>query len=666
MKIILQSLKLIYFKGAKNLEINFNPEITEISGANETCKTTLFDGFAWLLFGKDSQDRSDFEIKTLNSDNSVIEKIDHEVSGRLLIDDQKLELKKVYREVWQTKRGEPIERMTGHETLCFYDGMAIPITDYNNRIRSILNEETFKLITNPYQFNTDSNKWGWRERREVLIKMSGEITDQAIVNQYPEFTDFIAELNGKSISDMKLKIATEKAAAVKAQKEIPTRIDEVKKGTPEPLDYTLIGNKKTNVENDINNVDLQISSKQKASEQEFEKIQTKQSEINSLRTKQNQIVFSAKEAEQNRVFKANENYREQNNKITSLSNEWRQVDNEIKSLNSEILRDRSQVELCDRNMEKLREQYRQINESVFNPNSTVLVCPLFKHNCSDQFALSEFENSNETALENFNVDKRNKLNGINGNGLSEKNTQEVYEKAIKESEGAIEIKKGRLTTLQSQIEILRKDVAETSIQEPETIIPENIKEWIELEYQIKTIEKELSEFKPVDNSELTEKRKGLVIELDELKKQLATKDQIEVSENRIKELNKEARILAQQIADLEKIEYNILQFSKVKINEIDKVINSKFKYVRFKLFDTQINGSEIECCECTYKGIPFQSLNHAGQVISGIDIINAISEYYGISAPVWIDNRESINELIEIKSQLINLWVSTDKILTVS
>jgi uncharacterized protein YhaN len=53
-QIILKSLKLVYFKGQKNLEVNFNPDITDISGANETGKTTLFDSFTWLLFGKDS------------------------------------------------------------------------------------------------------------------------------------------------------------------------------------------------------------------------------------------------------------------------------------------------------------------------------------------------------------------------------------------------------------------------------------------------------------------------------------------------------------------------------------------------------------------------------------------------------------------------------------
>jgi predicted ATP-dependent endonuclease of OLD family len=58
-EIILKSLILKNFKGIKSLSVNFN-RITNISGDNATGKTTIFDAFTWLLFDKDSQDRSNF------------------------------------------------------------------------------------------------------------------------------------------------------------------------------------------------------------------------------------------------------------------------------------------------------------------------------------------------------------------------------------------------------------------------------------------------------------------------------------------------------------------------------------------------------------------------------------------------------------------------------
>ena len=73
-------MKLTNFKGIRNLEISFTNE-TNIYGDNGTGKTSICDAFTWLLFGKDSKDRKDFEIKTLDDNNKVIPEIDHEVEA---------------------------------------------------------------------------------------------------------------------------------------------------------------------------------------------------------------------------------------------------------------------------------------------------------------------------------------------------------------------------------------------------------------------------------------------------------------------------------------------------------------------------------------------------------------------------------------------------------
>ncbi|WP_144514952.1 ATP-binding protein, partial [Bacillus pumilus] len=80
-------------------------ESAKVYGDNATGKTTLFDAFMWLLFDKDSQNKKDFEIKTLSKDNKAVSGVDHEVSAVLLIDGKSVELKKVYSEKWTKKRG---------------------------------------------------------------------------------------------------------------------------------------------------------------------------------------------------------------------------------------------------------------------------------------------------------------------------------------------------------------------------------------------------------------------------------------------------------------------------------------------------------------------------------------------------------------------------------
>ena len=85
----------------------------------------------------------------------------------------------------------------------------------------------------------------------------------------------------------------------------------------------------------------------------------------------------------------------------------------------------------------------------------------------------------------------------------------------------------------------------------------------------------------------------------------------------------------------------------------------------FKMFEQQINGGEVECCECMVNGVPYSDVNTSGKIQAGIDIINALTDHYKINAPVFIDNRESIVRLPECKSQIINLIVKEGQKLTV-
>ena len=129
---------------------------------------------------------------------------------------------------------------------------------------------------------------------------------------------------------------------------------------------------------------------------------------------------------------------------------------------------------------------------------------------------------------------------------------------------------------------------------------------------------------------------------------------------RIDELLCEEKRLAEQIAQLEGQEYLCEEYIKTKVKLLEAQINSKFKFVKFKMFNTLGNGAVEECCEALINGVPFSNSNTSSQLNAGLDIINTLSEYYKISTPIFIDNRESVNEIIECNSQIINLIVSKD------
>lgn len=136
--------------------------------------------------------------------------------------------------------------------------------------------------------------------------------------------------------------------------------------------------------------------------------------------------------------------------------------------------------------------------------------------------------------------------------------------------------------------------------------------------------------------------------------------------DRISELEELQKAQAQELARLEKIEFTILEFEKAKDNMLAERINNMFQLVKFKFFTDQIKGDGKITCECTVDGVPYSDLNTAKKVNAGLDIINAICKRYNVGAPIFIDNRESVNELIDTESQIINLVVSKDQQLTIN
>ena len=118
-----------------------------------------------------------------------------------------------------------------------------------------------------------------------------------------------------------------------------------------------------------------------------------------------------------------------------------------------------------------------------------------------------------------------------------------------------------------------------------------------------------------------------------------------------------SKSIGQKIADLEKQEALSDDFIRTKVTLLESRINKKFKYVTFRLFETQVNGAVDPVCKPLVNGVPFADANRAGQVNAGIDIINTLTDFYQVSAPIFIDNRESITNIIDTNSQIINLFV---------
>lgn len=248
--------------------------------------------------------------------------------------------------------------------------------------------------------------------------------------------------------------------------------------------------------------------------------------------------------------------------------------------------------------------------------------------------------------------------------------------------------KKKQTEIPARVDEVRKsmtdiDVAELELQSAETerdrvikllkSLPDKVDcsanaEYQKLQEQITLKEEYLSKMNSGAEirQQLKIKKNGLMDELTIVEKQIASADN-SAKEERIEELEAEMREIAQSVADEEKMLYLLEKFMKAKMMILSKMVNEKFGIVNWKLFDKQVNGAVVECCECMVNGVPYSALNTGHRIVAGLDIIHALSVMHDVTAPIFVDNAEAVNDynIPEMEGQLVLLQVTDDKELKV-
>lgn len=636
MNIQLKRLTITNFKGIKNLIIDFN-HTTEISGRNESGKTTVADAYFWLLFGKNSEDSKDFSIK--NTVDTSLNRNDHEVIGVLDVDGSEIVLKRVFKEKWQTKRGSPVAEFTGNETVYFYNDVPCSQNEYNSKISALLSESIAKLITNPFAFNALK----WEQRREVLTKIAGDVMDSDISAGNSDFGALLTMLNGKTLSDFKKEISAKKKKIKETKDLIPARIDESSRSRPEKQDFDFIEKSLANKRVLIEKIDLAINDKVKAHREASVAIIQKQNDLNRLKMELQNMEAEAKRESQKEINTIDA-------RIGVLEFAIKKDNGTIEKCNAEITSLKARIEKLSADNIILREDWNKLNSEVMpamDDNATI--CP----SCSQSLPIDKIDAIKADYEKNYNANKAKKLAAINEAGKSNKETSEGYLSKIAEYEIAITKLNDAVNASVHEIELLSAKRESLKLQ------PEIESEKItNLKQQIATF---VTEQPPVvDDAELKQRKQVLQTEVNDLIIKLTAKEQIEKVNTRIAELEKQERELGQEIADLERTEFTIDKFVKFKMDLIEAKVNQLFANVSFKMFSKNINQGIEACCDCFYKGVPFVDANNAGRINAGLEIINVLSGFYNCYAPVWVDNAESVNEIYPLASQLITLVVTTE------
>lgn len=629
----LTKLELLNFKGLKSFAININGDVV-IRGDNATGKTTVFDSVCWLLFGKDSLDRADFEIKTLDG-GEPIHKVNHEVTGIFTLDEGgTVELKRVYREKYSSPRGGEVT-LTGHTTDYFVDGVPKKEKEYKEMVSSLVDESIFKLITNPLYFN---ETYSWQNRRKLLLEMCGDISDEDVIASHDELKILTDILSGHSVDDHRKVVASKKAAINKELDMLPVRIDEALRGKPEVTANPEV--LRLNI--DTLNADIEKLENDKALLQNGHSLVDKRAELKIVQRK-----IMARETELQMDHKK---------QLAIKSNEYGSVLAEINRLTAKIEDTKRRIDesattinLIQGLIEELTIQRSQINAETF-------VADIDDHcpTCGQKLPAEQIQDAYAKAEANHNLKKSKQLEEIERSiALKEQDIE-----GIKKRDANLE----PIETLEALIkakELLRGTIAE-ELEKLTVPVLDDDSEYASLKAEEFMLQMAIDE----DNSDHSEEIAELEIKISanktermKIEQELNKFAEIKRIDIRVSELEAKQAELSEEKMKLDEASYLMDEFVKAKVNMLEESINARFKLARFKMFNVMLNGNVEECCETTYKGVPYRSMNNAARINVGLDIINALTSYYKVNAPVFIDNAEAVTEFVSVNSQTIKLIV---------
>ena len=638
-EMILKTLILQNFKGIENLSIDFKND-TQILGANGSGKTTIFDAYSWLLWDKDSNSRKDFDIKPFAENGETKHGLESIVTGHFELDGQPLKLSKTYKEIWTKKRGNVDAVFSGNTTDYFINDVPVKKSEYNQRIETFINEKEFNLLCNPLYFSEILDK---KERRAVLLSLIKDVKKEDVIAIYKDLKEL--ELDNYTIEEIK---AMSKASAKKTNEELnslPIRIDELEK-SKNTFDFTELENEKAETEKAIADIDKAIAK----SSESTNVIAEKNSIIQSKFEEMQKIKLKIDEINQDKQLQATREYNQKYSDFLANKETLKcTISSKEKSLNTV----ENSIEVSHRNinnitdlLKELRERWTTENQKQFDGS---LICPT----CKKEFD----EDKKDEILSDFNKHKAEFLTKIQNQANNYKKDLSDFEESLLDLKLDREKLVEEIQKLQNQFD----NFGEFEEEKPEIEKEDYPVEYYTLEKEIEAIKQELQAISSNDNTVILEQKQQLQNSLNDVISKLALKDNNKMIDEKINNYLKQEKELAKIFEEQQRKIFLADEYTRIYTSLVQDKINDLFKTVNFRLFETQVNGEIKETCEVTVDGVPYPSVNNAGKINAGLDVINSLSKHFEKRVPIFVDNAESITDILEVKSQIVKLYVTKNQ-----
>lgn len=640
-KIRIKELRLENFKCHRLLTITPDGANASIYGDNATGKTSIYDSLTWLLFGKDSlgNGEKNIEIKPLDKDGNVA---DHEaitaVEAVLLVDGEEIRLRRAYQEVWTTKRGSSEATYDGNTSEYYIDGVPCKKFAFQDRVDSIVDADTFLMLTSVSYF---ANDLPWQKRREILFNISSVVEDKEIMATNDMFAPLLDSMGKLNLHDYKARLLSEKKSHVSARNETPARINECQKTIEDLIGLDFAGAK-------ANVATLQGRVEQLSGELLAINRNTA-ADGKKMELREAQLELDKLEAE-NKAFRISQ--QQSCPDTAGLQSNIRQTEQRIESAKTRNMHLNMEVKRYEQAVVDSREQWMAVNGETFTGAS----CPT----CGQSLPTDQLKASKEK----FEANKALRLRRIEQDADIAKKSIAAAEEQVSQNNTYIADAEKELNNLNAQLQAAQVQTVVITDMDGYQAKKDSIAKWIG------KLQEDLYQL----HQDSFSAREGLRLELSEVKAQIAEQNAViakestlEYAKGRIEQLREEAAAAAAKLSEIEKYLFLIDEFTRYKTGFVEDTVNSIFRIARFRLFREQANGGVEDRCDVVYDGVPYIALNSGAKINVGIDIINTLSAAYGVMVPLFVDNAESVTRLEGSNTQIIRLIVSeNDKELRVN
>lgn len=610
---VFKHIRIENFCGLNVFETDFFNK-TLVSGFNKEGKSTIRNAILWVLTDKLSDNSSAGDnIRPHDTDGNRIDNVEIRVDLTIEVDGSEYTLTKIQKQKWVKKRGTDTADFQGNENLYEISGVPKKAKDFEQFINDNIcptAELPFCINANAF-LSLDSKK-----RRAKVLGLAKSFTDDDVIATDSRFEELRADLKVGTIDELMKRSKQTISALKKTQSEIPVRIAELSNQVIE-YDFSAL-------ELEKNSLNEQLAS-----------VEEKEKQAADIKEQIMKAKFDLNEIEQKIKADEKDKRHDSEMELMEFKNTLNTINSNLAIHNDAMQRSEVIVFNNEKAISEAENQLTLARGKIFDDSN--LICPT----CGRAYPAEKAEEMRSR----FENNRKEEMNRLVDYIESLKNSIAEAKNKVQAAKSEMEYDAGAKKSIEAKIKAMEEKLSKMIFEK----VDDNE------QYKAKKAEIDaLMQKVGVSTFELEKAEIGAKIaEIDHKLAQVEANNRLD---ERIGQLKEEQKVVGQNVLKQERMIALLEDYSKAKIALLEDSVNQYFSLIKWKFFETQINGGMSEVCRATVNGIDHDTLlNKSDKLLCQLDLVRGFQKANNVSLPCMQDDMESVdpNRVFDIEQQAI-------------